>query len=171
MKNRRVFLIIGGGVLLAILIFFIFSFILPQQQKPKETPLPITSKKEVEKKADVDIVKTQIIQQYDSENLRDPFAPLIIKRQITQKGSFPLETYDVEELKLTGIVFDKKAAFALIQTPDGKFYIAKEKDKIGISGGMITKIAKDFVEIKEPPTHGGISPKTKQLKLRTEEEQ
>lgn len=167
MNRKKVFLIIGAGATLAIAIFLIFNFIIPNQQKPKEVPLPVPAKKEVKKEQD--IIIQQVIQNYDAENLRDPFAPLIIKRQISTKGGSPLETYDIEELKLTGLVFDKKGSFALIQTPDGKFYIAKEKDKVGVSGGTITKIGKDFIEIKEMPAYGGFSPKIKQLKLRTEE--
>lgn len=167
MNRKKVFLIIGVGAILAIAIFLIYNFITPQQQKPKEMPLPVTAKKELKKEQDITI--PQVTQNYDAENFRDPFAPLIIKRQISPKGGSPLETYDIEELKLTGLVFDKKGSFALIQTPDGKFYIAKEKDKVGVSGGTITKIGKDFIEIKEMPAYGGLSPKIKQLKLRTEE--
>lgn len=169
MKNKKILLIVGGAIIVAVVVFLVFNVFLPQQEKPKETPISLPSKKETVATTDISIIQT--VQHYDSENLRDPFAPLIIKRQVTQKGVSPLESYDVEELKVSGIVLDKKGSYALIQTPDGKFYIAKEKDKIGISGSMITKIGKDFIEIKETPAYGGISPKTKQLKLRMEEEQ
>lgn len=167
MKKKRILLLAAFGALLAIVILLIYAFFISPNQKITETPMPASVSKETPKKSES--LPVQTIQQYDAENLRDPFSPLIVKRQIGQRAGSPLETYDVEELKLTGIVFDKKGAFALIQTPDGKFHIAKEKDKIGISGGMITKIGKDFIEIKESPAYGGLSPKTKQLKLRTEE--
>jgi type IV pilus assembly protein PilP len=167
MKNRKKFLLIVGLAVLVVLLLLTFNVFLPSPQKPVETPLPKTTKKEMIQKTETPIFTT--VQPYDSEYLRDPFAPLIVKRQIGQKTKSPLESYEVEELKLTGIVFDSKGSFALIEAPDGKFYVVKEKEKIGISGGIITKIGKDFIEIKETPLYGEISPKTKQLKLRTEE--
>lgn len=166
MKNKRIPLIIILICFLGIGAYLTYDFITSSQQKPKETPVQVAPKKEPPKK--VEILPMQTVYKYDAENFRDPFSPLIVKRQVGQKISSPLETYDVEELKLTGIVFDKKGYFALIQTPDGKFHIAKEKEKVG-AGGMITKIGKDYIEIKETQAHGGFATKTKQLKLRTEE--
>lgn len=166
MKNKRILLMIVLLSLIGIIAYMAYNFVITPQYKTDETPLPMKANREISK--DVEKI-TQTIYRYDSENLRDPFLPLIVKRQVGQKTISPLESYDIEELKLTGIVFDRKGSFALIQTPDGKFHVAKEKEKIGISGGIITKIGKDFIEIKESQAHGGFAPKTKQLKLRLEE--
>lgn len=166
MKNRKL-LITGVLVVLSVVLIYVIFGVILSEKKPKETSVPVALKKETPKKTEE--LVPQKTQQYESENLRDPFAPLIVKRQINQKKLSPLEMYDIEELKLTGIVSEKRGAYALIQTPDGRFYIAREKDKIGISGGIITKIGRDFIEIYETPAYGGISAKTKQLKLRAEE--
>lgn len=169
MKNKKIIYIIAIALILIIAGYFVYSLVL-MKDKPKETPLPQPIKKEIAQKVDTQ-PKPSISYVYDSENLRDPFAPLIVKRQINQKTGSPLEKYDIEELKLTGIVFDKKGAMALIQTPDGKFYVARQNDKIGMAGGSIVKIHKDSLEIKEPPAFGSTVWRTKHLKLRLEEEQ
>lgn len=107
---------------------------------------------------------------YDTHNLRDPFYPQIVRKELV-KGASPLENYDIEELKLTGIVRDNKSFKALIRTPDGRHFVVKEKDKIGLHGGQITKIFKDGIEIKETTKSytGELLQTTKTLKLRTEE--
>ncbi|MGC8937845.1 MAG: pilus assembly protein PilP, partial [Thermodesulfovibrio sp.] len=87
---------------------------------------------------------------------------LIVKREARKKGASPLETYEIEELKLTGIAKDKKGALALLQAPDGRFYIVRENDRIGYSGGKVIKILMDSIEIRE-------NNKVKYLKLKTEE--
>lgn len=100
---------------------------------------------------------------YDAEKLRDPFASLVIKTEERKKGGSPLESYDIDELTLTGVAWDKKGSYALIQAPDGRFYVARENDRIGFTGGRIVKIKKDAIEIKEGDR------KTKYLKLRLDE--
>ncbi|MDI1471124.1 pilus assembly protein PilP [Thermodesulfovibrio sp. 1176] len=169
MKNKKIIYIVTIAFILIITGYFIYNLVL-MKDKPKETPLPQPVKKEITQKVETP-PNPSISFIYDSENLRDPFAPLIVKRQINQKTGSPLERYDIEELKVTGIVFDKKGAMALIQTPDGKFYVARQNDKIGMAGGTIFKIHKDFIEIKEPPAFGSTVWRTKHLKLRLEEEQ
>jgi len=146
-------------------------FLIITQQKPKETAIPLPAKKETIKTSPEIKVPSYV---YDAENLRDPFSPLIVKRQEKKKGSTPLEGYDIEELKLTGIVKDKKGIMlALIQAPDGKFYTVRENDRIGLSGGKIKKIHLDSIEIEdlERTYTGAVSRKVKYLKLRMEEGQ
>ena len=167
-KTNKI-LIIAIIVLVLIGVGAYFLFI--TQQKPKETAIPMPAKKEAIKTTPEIKVPSYV---YDVESLRDPFSPLIIKRQEKKKGSTPLEGYDIEELKLTGIVKDKKGIMiALIQSPDGKFYTVRENDKIGLSGGKIKKIYSDSIEIEdfERTYTGAFSKKVKYLKLRAEEGQ
>jgi len=165
-KTNKI-LIIAIIVLVLIGVGAYFLFI--TQQKPKETAIQIPAKKEAIKTTSPEIKAPSYV--YDAESLRDPFSPLIVKKQ-EKKGSKPLEGYDIEELKLTGIVKDKKGIMlALIQAPDGKFYTVKENDRIGLSGGKIKKIHSDSIEIEdlERTYTGSVSKKVKYLKLRMEE--
>ena len=169
MNKTNKILIIAIIVLILIGVGAYFLFI--TQQKPKETAIPMPAKKETIE-TPLEIKAPSYV--YDAESLRDPFSPLIVKRQEKKKGSTPLEGYDIEELKLTGIVKDKKGIMlALIQAPDGKFYTVKENDRIGLSGGKIKKIHSDSIEIEdlERTYTGSVSKKVKYLKLRMEEGQ
>lgn len=157
-RKRIIILIFLGVVLVGGGIFWTF-WGMEKQANITQVPKAIKKTKESEEVKSMEFPTYS----YDVENLRDPFTPLIVKRDMLKKGHSPLESYDIEEFKLTGIAWDKKGMYALIQAPDGKFYIVREKDKIGISGGRVVKILKDSIEIKED------NRKTKYLKLRTEE--
>lgn len=166
-KDKRFLILIIAISIIVISLIADYFLSSKNQKSTQEIPLPKQTKVEPPVKLEIDL--KPIISQYDTENFRDPFAPLIIKRHTGQKYRFPLENYDIEELKLAGIVSDNKLNLALIQTPDGKFHIVKDNDKVGPMGGII-KIGKDSIEIKEPPSEIGSYPKIKQLKLRMEEE-
>lgn len=159
MERKRILIITGALILLAVLLIAGY-FLLNKEEKFQQTVI------KTPKKQPVQINQPDIVfptYNYDAQQLRDPFAPLIVKREVRKKGASPLETYEVEELKLTGIAQDKKGALALLQAPDGRFYIVRENDRIGYSGGKVIKILKDSIEIRE-------NKKVKYLKLRSEEE-
>lgn len=157
-KNKRN-LIIGIIFVVALTVAVLMLLFYKKPQKTEEViiPEPVKTVKKVE------VSESFPVYSYDAQQLRDPFAPLIVKREEHRKGVSPLESYDIEELKLTGVIWDKKGGgMALIEAPDGRFYIVKVNDRIGLSGGRITKILKDAVEIKD-------NKKTKYMKLRIEE--
>lgn len=160
--RKRVLIIVGIGILSLIIVSGLFLFVI-QNEKPKEYTIEKSMKKEAPKsELPSPPPLTFPTYSYDVSELRDPFAPLIVRKQPGKKLTTPLEGYDVEELKLTGIAVDKKGKYALLQTPDGRFYIVRENDRVGLYGGKITKILKDSVEISE-------GHRSKFLKLRTEE--
>lgn len=159
MMERKRILIIGAVAL--VLVSLVAGFLLFNKKKESsEQIIPKPAKKQSIQITPPDIVFPTYT--YDAHTLRDPFAPLIVKKQ-KRKGLSPVEGYDIEELKLTGIAWDKKGSYALLQAPDGRFYVVRENDKIGFGGGRITRILKDRVEIKE-------GKKVKYLKLKVEEE-
>ncbi|GAB5046720.1 pilus assembly protein PilP [Thermodesulfovibrio sp. TK110] len=158
MERKRILIITGALALLAFLLISVF--LLNREEKPQQIVI------KTPKKQPIQINQSDIVfpsYNYDAQQLRDPFAPLIVKREARKKGASPLESYEIEELKLTGIAKDKKGALALLQAPDGRFYIVRENDRIGYSGGKVIKILKESIEIRE-------NNKIKYLKLRTEEE-
>lgn len=111
---------------------------------------------------------------YSSASRRDPFMPLIILRQDTErkKGESPVEDYDISDFKLIAILWNKTGYFALITLPDGKSYTLKTGTRIGLNSGRVYKITKDSVIIKEPARDykGAIVEKERIIKLRREEE-
>ncbi|WP_353684112.1 pilus assembly protein PilP [Thermodesulfovibrio sp. 3907-1M] len=158
MGRKRILIITGALVLLAVLLIAGYFLLNKEETKQTVTKTP--------KKQPVQINQPEIVfptYNYDAQQLRDPFAPLIVKREARKKGASPLETYEIEELKLTGIAKDKKGSLALLQAPDGRFYIVRENDRIGYSGGKVIKILNDSIEIRE-------NNKVKYLKLKTEED-
>ncbi|WP_353685900.1 pilus assembly protein PilP [Thermodesulfovibrio sp. 3462-1] len=157
MERKRILIITGALVLLAVLLI---GFLLLNKEEKSQQIIIKTPKRQP-----VQINQPNIVfptYNYDAQQLRDPFAPLIVKREARKKGASPLETYEIEELKLTGIAKDKKGALALLQAPDGRFYIVRENDRIGYTGGKVIKILMDSIEIRE-------NNKVKYLKLKTEE--
>lgn len=87
---------------------------------------------------------------YEPEGRRDPFHPLVEP---------PKEetALDVAGYKLSGIVWQQKQYFALLETPDGIGHILKVNDRLG-PNARVKEITKDavLIEMKETtPTHRG----------------
>jgi len=105
---------------------------------------------------------------------RDPFAPLLSKREAGKdKGISPLETYDVNEIKVIAILWAKTKYYAVLSLPDGKSYTVTDGAKVGTRSGVISKIVKDSMVIKERvrDARGVMNPRDTVLRLRGEEEE
>jgi Tfp pilus assembly protein PilP len=87
---------------------------------------------------------------YQSQLNRDPFRSLI--QEITEdvEDRPPLQSYDVSQMKLLGIVMDKKGDYALVVLPDGKSYTVTEGMGIGLHRGKVKDISSDHVLVQEP---------------------
>jgi Tfp pilus assembly protein PilP len=112
--------------------------------------------------------------EYTGLDRRDPFAPLVSKREAGRdKGVTPLESYDITEMKIIAILWDKKKYFAVVSLPDGKSYNVSDGAKVGTHGGVISRITKDTVVIRERirDASGVMSPRDTVLRLRGEEEE
>lgn len=111
---------------------------------------------------------------YASSDRRDPFAPLITSKDGDGKlkGATPLESYEVSEFKLIGVVWSSKGYVAQVVVPDGKSYSLREGARLGPHGGTVVKITKDTVTIRENVRdyRGILKPKDTLLKLRLEEQ-
>jgi Tfp pilus assembly protein PilP len=94
------------------------------------------------------------------------------QQQIKKKGASPFESYDISEIQLLAIAWDKNKYFALIRLPDKKTYTITEKMSLGLEGGKVEKITKDSVVIREyiKDYRGDIKPKDTILKLHKGEE-
>jgi Tfp pilus assembly protein PilP len=112
---------------------------------------------------------------YDARGRRDPFlSPVTVtkQKQIKKKGASPFESYDIAEVKLLAIAWDKNKYFALIRLPDKKTYTITEKMSLGLEGGKVEKITKDSLVIREyiKDYKGDIKPRDTILKLHKGEE-
>lgn len=113
---------------------------------------------------------------YDSKGKRDPFVSLIVvtkQKPIKKKGASPIESYDVDEIRLLAIAWEKDKYYALIQLPDKKAYTITEGMTLGLMGGKVEKITKDTVLIREhvKDYRGDIKPRDSILKLHKGEEE
>jgi len=99
-------------------------------------------------------------QAYDPAKKIDPFEPLFhekagsVKPEVTpiidhdhQKG--PLESIDMSQLKLTGIIYATGRNFALVQEASGKGHVIKKGTYIGTKGGRVIEILNKKVIIGE----------------------
>lgn len=102
---------------------------------------------------------------YDPEGRRDPFHPLVEP---------PKEetALDVAGYKLSGIVWQQKQYFALLETPDGLGHILKVNDKLG-PNARVKAITKNtvLIEMQETGPASQGKARTIRLELQTKEKE
>ena len=113
---------------------------------------------------------------YRSEGSRDPFLSLIIAieqvEEKKKKGLVPIEDYDLSQMTLTAVVWDKEGYYALVGLPSGKYYTVREGMSIGIHDGKVRRITDSSVVVREyiRDYKGRLQEKDRYLKLRKKEE-
>ena len=167
---------------LFLVIFFVFSFgscekgNVPSKKPLAEKIKPGGEKGEKKEGAEVKPVEPeQYI--YDARGRRDPFLSLVetTRQKLTKKkGASPFESYDIDEIKLLAIAWNKNNKyFAHIMLPDKKTYTITEGMTLGLQGGKVVKITKDTVVVREfiKDYRGAIKPRDSILKLHKGEEE
>ncbi len=91
---------------------------------------------------------------YVSEGRRDPFLPLtMIKKPVVkvvdEEPQTPLQSYDVAQFKLIGVIVGMGDPKAMVVAPDGKSYVLAKGIKIGKNNGVIVDITSESVSIQE----------------------
>ena len=89
---------------------------------------------------------------YTPAGRRDPFrSPYALKPDedddIRRRG--PLERFDLDQLRLEGIIWGLARPLAVIATPDGTGYPVAAGARIGKRGGRVERILKDQVVVAE----------------------
>jgi len=103
-------------------------------------------------------VKTYEPFSYAAQELIDPFRPA--KMELAKKGGGalapnmnrpkePLEAYDLERLRMVGILQQDRNIQALVNTPDGNLYRVKLGSYMGQNFGMVTGITETGIRLKE----------------------
>ena len=97
---------------------------------------------------------------YNPAGKRDPFRPLIaigaaeaevLAEDLCEpdRPREELEKFDLDALKLTGIIQSEKGPLALIETPDGKGYTIYMNMFLGKRCGKVSEMQGDYILLKE----------------------
>lgn len=121
---------------------------------PKQTPPPV-AKKEAPKE---EVKEEGEYQRPDyPENLRrnpfqpvpDVIAPVGVVVSEEKRPVEPLEQYSIGQLELVAVISETAVPKAMFIDPDGFGHVIKEGDRIGRSGGVITDIRDNEVDVQE----------------------
>jgi type IV pilus assembly protein PilP len=110
---------------------------------------------------------------YDPGGKRDPFLPFLKEEPKAARASLdrvpPLQRYDLGELKLVGVMWESRGYRALVEDAEGKGYTVTVGTRIGREGGVVSRITRDEVVVKEVQrdSSGARSERTNSLKLQT----
>lgn len=99
-------------------------------------------------------------ERYNPAGKRDPFKPLIAIGAVETEALAEdlcepdrpreeLEKFDLDVLKLTGIIQSEKGPLALIETPDGKGYTIYMNMFLGKRCGKVSEMQGDYILLKE----------------------
>jgi Tfp pilus assembly protein PilP len=141
--------------------------------QPKPSPKPKASAAQVTGPAAPEEKAEKEVYEYDAKGRRDPFMSLVVvakEKPHFKKKANPMENYDVDEIKLTAIVWDNHQYYALVTLPDNKSYTIRKGMTLGLYGGKVQDITKDSVLIREQVKdyRGQLRTKDTLLKLRKE---
>ncbi len=104
---------------------------------------------------------------YNPAGKVDPFRPLVQKEQPMKKRSgralSPLQNYDIEKLKLVGIVTDGKKKVAIVADPKGTTYVISRGTLIGPNDGKVMGVLDDQVIVEEKTADEKRKVKTKRI--------
>jgi len=114
--------------------------------KPASKPAPVPEQQMAE--------PPEVEFQYVTEGRRDPFVPLSEIRVPLAKAepaepATPLQSYDVVQFRLVGVIVGKGAPKAMVIAPDGKSYVIAKGVKIGKNNGVIIDITSEAVSVEE----------------------
>lgn len=138
----------------------------------KPLPAPKAAAQQEEKQE----VQKPEVYDYDAGGRRDPFTSLIAiakQRQMQKKSPNPMENFDVDEIRLSAIVWGGNQYYALITLPNNKSYTITTGMPLGLHGGKVVKITKDSVLVREhiKDYRGRLKTEDTILKLRKEGEE
>jgi type IV pilus assembly protein PilP len=142
----------------------------PVAQKPASSTAATAAVQKAEPKVEKEIYV------YDPKGRRDPFTSLaqVSKPRVARKiGASPIESVDVDEIKLIAIAWDNRQYYALITLPDKKSYTIRKGMTLGLYNGKVVEITRDSVLIREQVKdyRGQAKIKDTILKLRKEGEE
>jgi type IV pilus assembly protein PilP len=164
-------------LLMAVLVFVGCA----QKEQPAPPPQPIPAAKPslpIQKQSSSVKISGVAEQPLDFTRKKDPFKPFAVvepipqpkekKAIITRSGDLlPIQSYDVNKFKVSGILIGFKENTALVIDPAGKGYVVREGMLIGNNDGRISKITSSAIIVVEPSRddHGRLRKQTIMLTL------
>jgi len=106
---------------------------------------------------------------YEAEGKRDPFRSFRWEREqdVADEGTLgPLEQFELEQLRLTAVIWDTNNPRALIEDPSGRAYIVQEGTRMGKNDGLVIHIGDNLVLVKETYVDFAGEQTTKDVELR-----
>lgn len=130
----------------------------PTAETDELPPLPTT--------AIADDLEVEDAYVYDPKGRRDPFVPpdgfgqikVIATPGRAEEGdlkSMGLESFDIEQLRLVGIMWDVNKPKAMLVGPEDQVFLARPKQKIGRNGGYVAIIREGELVVVEPFEQNG----------------
>jgi type IV pilus assembly protein PilP len=93
---------------------------------------------------------------YDAKNRRDPFQPYTDFRPTENQPTLsPLQRFDLEDLKLVGIMWDVHSPKAMFLDPEKQVHVASRDESIGRKNGYIAVIREGEVVVVESTRKDG----------------
>lgn len=90
---------------------------------------------------------------YDPRGRRDPFGQPSVERKLVQGNPhgplLPLQNFDLNQLRLTGIIWDVKAPKAILKDPTGNIHVVGPNAKIGPRNGYVATIREGEIVVIE----------------------
>jgi type IV pilus assembly protein PilP len=129
----------------------------PSSTKTKNVATKNVATKKVSKKAAPSVAKQEEKKEaefaYVTEGRRDPFVPLSqIKKPlpgVDDEPATPLQSYDIAQFRLVGVIVGKGEPKAIVVAPDGKSYILARGVKIGKNNGVVIDINSETILVEE----------------------
>jgi type IV pilus assembly protein PilP len=130
----------------------------PEKIEKTEPPAPQAA---VEEQAvvEAEAVPTPPGYEYDPTGRREPFEPLIkdvipededpILPPDPEEQRMPLQKFEVNQLKITGIVMGSFGDYARVIAPDGKSYTVNVGTLVGTHEGEVNSITDNAVVVRE----------------------
>lgn len=101
---------------------------------------------------------------YDPSGKRDPFRPFGAPTSLPQQldtpqdtsgllpvaSSDPLQTYDLSQLRVVGIIWQVTSPKAVVKDPMGKIHMIRKDTKIGRNNGFVSQIREGEILVVEP---------------------
>ncbi len=144
---------------LYLLVFILLGSVLIQcSDKGSSSGVVVTPPQQVQAEVDAGSLDAQVEEEnyvYTPVGKRDPFRPFFLDVKVLKKSDekgaalTELETFDIEQLRLTSIISGIEQPMAMVEDPTGKGHTLIVGTPIGKNGGRVARIKRDEVIIEE----------------------
>ena len=149
------------SALLVVALLLSFGCTKTEQPRPQPSPPKPVAKPSQPVQAQASSAKTAgpVEPLFDFTNKKDPFKPFTPEPAaqgqakpagVARTGDvLPIQSYDVNKFRISGIITGLKENTALIIDPAGRGYVVREGMMIGINDGRINRITAAAIEVVE----------------------